>query len=128
MKSGLVPTYQYKLLHKIICVKEGYIPLIPQILDLLRGQPLRPIIPLASQPLPVLPFKKEVLQHAASQQEDGEIPEHGAVAWVEPGPVGAAVDVAADHAVDVAPADDHAEDYAAFIYAWRVLVSYSMGR
>jgi hypothetical protein len=117
MKSGLGPTYQYKLLlHKIICLKEGYIPLIPQILDLLRGQPLRPRIPLASQPLPVLPFKKGVLQHAAAEQENGEVPEDGAVARVEPGCVGAAVDVAADRAVDVAPADDHAEDYAAFVH------------
>ena len=96
-------------------------PQIAQRLDLLLRLALRPVIPAAGPPLPILPLQQRILQHAAPEQEDCQVAQYDAVALSVQWGVFGLVDVGGDDAVEVAPADDEAQGYAALVDAFRVV-------
>ena len=98
-------------------------PRIPQLLHLLLRLPFGPIIPPATPPLLILPLQQKIHQHASAEQEDGQIGQHDAVALSVQGAGSRLVDVGGDDAVEVAPADDEAHRYTAFVYAFGVVGS-----
>lgn len=84
-------------------------PLVTLDHDLLLGQAIEHIIPLTGPPLAVLGAQREVHEDGAAQQEEGLEAEHDAVAGPVPRLLERDVDVGRHDAVQVAPADDHAE-------------------
>lgn len=82
---------------------------------------LRPVIPSASPPLPILLLQQQIHEHAPAEEEDDQVGQHDAVALAVQGAVFRLVDVGGDDAVEVAPADDEAHGDAAFVDAFGVV-------
>ncbi len=96
-------------------------PRIPHRLNLLLRLPLRPIIPPASPPLPIFIPQQHILQYTAAEEEDGQVGQDDAVTFSVLRRVFGLIDVGADDAVEVAPADDETHRYATLVDAFGVV-------
>lgn len=96
-------------------------PRIPQSFHLLLRLPLGPIIPPTSPPLRILLLQQRILQYAPPEQKDRQIAEDDAVSLPVQRCVFGLVDVRADDAIEIAPADDDAQGYAALINALSII-------
>lgn len=96
-------------------------PRIPQSFHLLLRLPLGPIIPPASPPLRILLLQQRILQYAPPKQKDRQIAQDDAVSLPVQRRVFGLVDVRADDAVEISPADDNAQGYAALINALGII-------
>lgn len=88
---------------------------IAQLLDFIRTLPFHPPISSTTGPPLILLDQQESLQDTASQQEEREVRDNGAVAGQESGGVRAAVDIRGDDAVEISPPDDEADGDAALV-------------
>ena len=78
-------------------------------LDLLLSLVLHPVIALALSSLLVLGLEQKVCHQAAAEQEEGQVCQHNSMAKVVFWLILSSVDVRADHALKVSPADDDAD-------------------
>lgn len=70
---------------------------------------LDPVIALALSSLLVLGLEQKVCHQAAAEQEEGQVCQHNSMAKVVFWLILSSVDVRADHALKVSPADDDAD-------------------
>jgi hypothetical protein len=94
---------------------------IPQHFNLMCIKSPDPFVPLTPQPLLILPLQQHPRHNTPTEQEQHHVGEHDAVTQLVPRLVAAAVDVGGHDAVEVAPADDEAEGYAALVDAFDVV-------
>lgn len=90
-------------------------PPITQPVKLILIQRLYPPIPLPAQTLPVLSSQKDVLYQGTAEQEQNQVCQNSAMTRVEPRAIFTAVNIRRDDSVEVTPADDEANCYAAFV-------------
>ena len=81
------------------------------------------VVPLAAPPLCVLALERRPHEHGAAEQEQRHVGEDGGVAGVVSGLLVLEEDVGGDDTVDVAGADDDADDHAALVDTFDVVAA-----
>lgn len=119
-RSIHIPTLAQLLRRGLQSVDEvrSFVPSNP---DLLGRHPLMHIVPSTTAPLGILLPQHDIREYSATKQAHHHVAEHGGVASPVSRLLLLEVDVGRDDTVEVAPADDDANDDAALVYAFDVV-------
>lgn len=91
--------------------------------NLIRGLASMHVVPLATPPLRILALKHSPHEDSAAQKEQRHVSKNHAVAGVVSWFLFFEEDVRGDHTIDVAGADDDADDDAALVHAFDVVAA-----
>lgn len=98
-------------------------PVVARHPDLIRSLASMHVVPLPTPSLRVLALERRPHEHGAAEQEQRHVGEHGGVAGVVARLLVLEEDVGGDDTIDVAGADDDANDDAALVDAFDVVAA-----
>ena len=79
------------------------------------------VVPLATKPPLVFRSQHGIHEDGASKQANDEVSQNGTMAGIVFWPLPLDVDVGADNSVEIAPADNYANDDTSFVNAFNVV-------